>query len=171
VTDHPKLVSARHMKKSTRWGTPSEWVEMARSAMGGIELDPMSEAKFNATVRAERFYDRDAFDRSWQCSTMLLNPDGRFTKEAWIRLASQFAAGMIGQAIWIGFSIEQVCWMCDLNPSPLDFSVLFCRNRISFNPHEGDNDRPSHANYVAALGVPVSRFEAAFAGRGKFMHG
>lgn len=168
--------NARHSAATPRWGTPPEWVAMARVALGGrIELDPMSEKRFNATVGAERYYTtRDnAFAKSWTCETMLINPPGGLVVDAWWRLCATFARGQIGRAVWIGFSVEQLCVLADdaLPWHPLDYSLLLPRRRISFVAHNGKRGSPSHTNYVVGLGIERATFERAFPGRGRFHHG
>lgn len=167
-------MNARHSKETPRWGTPPEYVAMARAALGGqIDLDPMSEAAFNATVGAERYYTEqdDCFKQDWKCSTMLLNPAGGLVVRAWQKLVSEWSKGHVRRAVWIGFSIEQLALLADEPLHPLDFSTLITRKRISFIRHDGVTGSPSHSNYVVALGVEATDFEVAFLGRGRFQHG
>lgn len=167
-------MNARHSKATTRWGTPAEWVEPARRALGGrIELDPMTEPRSQRIVRAERFYTerRDCFARSWACETALVNPSGGLVVKAWRMLTGCWWAGVVARAIWIGFSVEQLNLLADEPWHPDDFSKLTCRRRISFVRHDGYTSTPSHANYVVGLGIEPALFEAAFAGRGRFHHG
>lgn len=170
-------VNARHSAATPRWGTPPEWVAMARSALGGrIELDPMSEPRFNRVVGAERFRTkRDGLPvnlHDWACETMLINPAGGFVREAWAALDTAHRNGIVKRAIWIGFSVEQLAILADDVVHPLDYSLLICRKRIAFLHHRRKGAAsPSHSNYVVGLGVAVSDFERAFAGRGRFHHG
>lgn len=127
--------SARHSKATVRWGTAPDYVEMARVALGGrIELDPMSEAAFNAVVRAERFYTEqdDCFKQDLTCETSLWNPAGGLVLEAWRALTKAYLDGIIQRAIWIGFSVEQLNLLADEPVHPDDFSKLTCRQRIDF---------------------------------------
>lgn len=167
-------MNARHSKATPRWGTPGKYVEMARTALGGrIELDPMSEPEFNRTIGAERIYTEqdDCFSQSWRCSTMLLNPAGGLVRDAWTRLINDWQDGLIGRAVWIGFSVEQLSFLLDDRLHPFDFSFLLCRKRISFVRHDGVIGAPTHSNYVVGLGIDTDRFERAFAGCGRFNHG
>ena len=169
--------NARHGKATPPWGTPAEWVEMSRVALGGrIDLDPMSEASFQRVVRAERFYTekQDAFRQSWACETMLLNAAGcsyGALVKAWRMLAGSWWTGIVQRAIWIGFAVDQLNVLADEPFHPDDFSKLTVRKRISFVRHDGYEGSPSHANYVVGIGVDRRLFESAFAGRGRISHG
>lgn len=166
--------SARHSKATVRWGTSPDYVEMAGVALGGrIELDPMSEAAFNAVVRAERFYTEqdDGLAQPWIAETVLLNPAGGLVVEAWRKLVVEYSVGRVKRAIWIGFSVEQLGLLADEPVHPFDFSLLLTRKRIPFVRHDGYVGSPSHSNYVVGLGIAPQLFETAFAGRGRFHHG
>lgn len=166
--------NARHSKATPRWGTPVEYVAMARVALGGhIDLDPMSEIGFNAVVGATRYYTEqdDCFAQDWRCEAMLINPAGGLVAKAWRRLMTEFQGGRISRCIWIGFSVEQLNLLASEPRHPDDFSKLTCRKRISFVRHDGYRGAPGHANYVVGLGIDRLMFETAFAGRGRFSHG
>ena len=128
--------NGRHLATSGRRGTPSDWVEMSRAALGGrIELDPMSEPIFNEIVRAERIIteqdDPDLSRLAWNCSTLFLNPHGGMVVGAWRKLVTQWHAEKFS-AIWIGFSMEQLNLLADEPIHPDDFSKLTVRQRIDF---------------------------------------
>ena len=168
-------MNARHSKATPRWGTPTEYVGMARTALGGrIELDPMSEPTFNAIVKAERFWTEqdDCFAQpDWRCETMLINPAGGLVVQAWERLMAEWNAGHVLCVVWIGFSVEQLNLLADHPTHPMDFSLLLTRKRISFVRHDGYVGAPGHANYVVGIGIDRDQFEAAFGGRGRISHG
>lgn len=170
-------MNARHSKATARWGTPTDWVEMARTALGGrIELDPMSEPFFQRTIRADRYYTakQDAFRQSWHAETVLLNAAGcsyAALVKAWRMLAGSWWTGIVQRAVWIGFAVDQLNVLADEPFHPDDFSKLTVRKRISFVRHDGYQGAPGHANYVVGLGIAVADFERAFAGRGRFSHG
>lgn len=209
--------NGRHLALSGRRGTPPDWAEMARSALGGrIELDPMSEPVFNEIIRADRIFTEqdDCFTLLWRARTLYLNANGGQVLEAWRKLTAEHRRGHVGAAVWMGFSMEQLNLLADEVEHPMDFSMLVVRSRIDFLTTEplreirarengfahlvcnhviemvnakqrtakslrcpsceGAPERlgsPTHANYVVGMGIPADRFEAAFAGRGRFSHG
>lgn len=127
--------NARHSKATPRWGTPADWCEMSRVALGGrIALDPMSEPMFNEVVQAERYYTEadDCFAQSWACDSMLINPAGGLVVPGWQKLVSEWTKGNVRRAIWIGFSVEQLNLLADEPLHPDDFSKLTVRGRIDF---------------------------------------
>ncbi len=167
--------NARHLKLTGSWGTPPEIVDRARAALGGcIELDPMSSPEFNEIVGADRILTEadDCFSRPWICSTALVNPHGGLVVEAWRKLMLEYQSGRTGRAIWVGFSVEQLCILADEPFSPPDFSMLICRKRIPFLRPDGRPARsPSHGNYICGVGVHIDDFRAEFDGMGKIFNG
>jgi hypothetical protein len=86
------------------YGTPSEWIERCRRVMSGIELDPASCREANEkVVKAVRFFDEkmDALKRSWECSTLFLNPPYSpiLTKKFAAKFRNEWESGKIRQAI------------------------------------------------------------------------
>jgi hypothetical protein len=173
-TDESRAQNVRHSRVTTMWGTPTNYVTMAREALGGrIALDPMSSHEFNHVVQAERIYTAydDAFQYDWKAETVLLNPPGGRVVPAWRKLVDAYFTNDVGRAIWIGFSVEQLCLLAHESSHPMDFSWLLPRRRIPFRRHDGYVGSPSHANYVIGIGVPHSTFADVFGGEGKIGSG
>lgn len=168
-------VNARHSKETGRWGTPVEWVARACAAQGvdRIGLDPMSEEIFQSVIRAWSFFTEkdDCFSRPWVCNSMLINPAGGHVVRAWRYLVQEWQAGRTKQAVWIGFSVEQLNLLASEPIHPDDFCKLMVRKRISFTRHDGYEGAPGHANYVVGVGVDANSFMTAFEGLGRFSCG
>lgn len=177
---------ARHSSASMEHYTPIEINEAARRLMGAIDLDPASCARANKYVRATKIYTKrdDGLKRPWS-GRLFINPPGgvvdpvtkarlapSLVRPFWERLASEYLSGRVEQAIWIGFSLEQLQSLqlsAEGGLSPLDVPICFPRRRIRFLlPNGQPNPRPTHANYIAFLpprdapGVAIKEFAALF---------
>lgn len=60
-------MNARHSMSTSLWYTPSDIVERARYVLGGIDLDPSSDATAQTIVRAKSYYTEadDGLSRAW----------------------------------------------------------------------------------------------------------
>jgi hypothetical protein len=178
--------AARHSCDSPEWYTPAPFAEAARRVMGAIDLDPMSHAQANLTVKATRFYtvEEDGLRQPW-AGRIFLNPPGgergRLVSASWRRLIWHWERGLIEQAIWIGYSLEQLQTLQVSHPSftPLDCPLCVPFRRISFVENDaqksariarlqaqgktaGEAVSPSHANYICYLGPDSSKFVEVF---------
>jgi len=59
----------------TEWYTPAQYVELARSVLGEIDLDPASSPEAQKVVRAKKFFDKniDGLKQNWD-GRVFLNP-------------------------------------------------------------------------------------------------
>lgn len=77
----------------------------------------------------------------------------------WRRLVTEYAAGNVEQAIYIGFTLnilqssQSPHW-----PNPLDFSICVPAQRLCFQ-----GDQPTHGNVIVYLGAHRETFREAFA--------
>lgn len=127
--------AARHTCDSPEWYTPLPIVEAAREVMGGIDLDPASHEEANRTVKATRFFtaEDDGLRQIWM-GRVFLNPPGGLVREFWQALMLGKRMNDFEQAIWIGYSLEQLQtlqWKAG-QPTPLDFPICVTARRISF---------------------------------------
>lgn len=165
-------MNARHSAKSSEWYTPSIYVEAAREVMGSIDLDPASCAEANEVVRASTYYtaEQDGLDYFWQGNVFVNPPGGKnekgsLVRQFWSELCAQYAKRQVKQAVWIGYSLEQLQTLqtayrghyCGL--TPMNFPMCVPSKRIAFI---GKGDSPSHGNYITYIGPHVDRFEQVF---------
>lgn len=182
--------AARHSMDSPEWYTPSPYVEAARAVMGGIDLDPASHEEANLTVKATRFFtaDDDGLVQEW-LGRIFLNPPGGLVPAFWWKLMGSYYGGgadsRIEQAIWIGYSLEQLQTLQNSNAmTPLSFSMCVPRQRIAFVENEAkkaariekliadgkkpnQKSQPSHANYITYLGSNSESFARVFSAFGQ----
>ena len=195
--------AARHTCDSPEWYTPSAFVEAAREVMGGIDLDPASHADANLIVRATQYYTAETDGLDWDAwdGRVFLNPPGGLVREFWTALMFAYNKEdapfkrRVTQAIWIGYSLEQLQTLQACPVTPLDFPICITAKRIAFIENaakrtarlakvDAENarrvaagekprarnersDSPSHSNYITYLGPFVDRFERTFSRFGK----
>jgi hypothetical protein len=181
---------ARWSDDSAEWYTPSPLVEAAREVMGGIDLDPASHEEANITVRADRFFTEadNGLIKPWH-GRVFLNPPGGQVAGFWLKLVTEWEAGRISCATWIGYSLEQLQTLqvaCDPSGAltPLDFAICYPKRRIAFVENEAKKaeriakqiaagkkpskgNSPSHGNYIAYLGYREDKFLDVFSRFGR----
>ncbi len=162
-----------HSNRSAEWWTPRDYADAAHEVMGGIDLDPFSCAEANQVIRALLYFDKsdDGLAHPWS-GNVFVNPPGGVTEKvkdpvtgrekrvriepslvrpAWERLVRETEAGNVMQAIWIGYSLEQLQTLQSSPRCPLDYSICFPAARIPFDSDQGKSTGPTHANYVSFL--------------------
>jgi hypothetical protein len=181
--------SALHSKKTPKWGTPEEIGLLARVALGGeIHLDPASSPEFNQRIGAIKIIteaqnglttpwslvpgDLDPLPGEIPPLSVFLNPPGGLVKEFWARLVQHYCEGLIHNAIWIGFSVEQLCILQDIELYPMDFRTVILRKRLAFTQENGTpGGSPSHGNYITGLGIGEKSFAECFGDLGRIVAG
>jgi hypothetical protein len=71
--------AASFSNESVEWYTPAPYVDAAREAMGGIDLDPASCVRANETVKAGEFWAEgdNPLQRSWRGRVFINPPYGK----------------------------------------------------------------------------------------------
>lgn len=135
--------AGRHTCDSPEWYTPSPFVEAARAAMGGIDLDPASHEEANKTVKAADFFtlEDDGLKQDW-FGRVFLNPPGGLVAAFWMKLVGEYRYprnnDSVSQAIWIGYSLEQLQTLQQTGAemTPMDLPICVTARRIAFIENE-----------------------------------
>lgn len=184
-------MSAQHSHDSAEWYTPSLYIESARRVMGRIDLDPASHPEANTRVRARRIYTEEdnGLIKRWR-GCVFLNPTTGLVGEFWLKLMAEYHAGRVSQAIWIGYSLEQIQTLQNLERRdflPIEYPTCFLRARIPFIENaakrrarfrklraEGKvpnpRSQPSHGNYITYIGRRPATFARVFSQFGKVIN-
>ena len=160
-------MNAKHSSGNQEWYSPAEVVELARSLMGRIGLDPASCSEANKTVKAERFFCKEdnGLEQDWVANTVFLNPPGeervvvdgkkvlvpetaKYPKKFWQKLVKEWQAGRVRQAVFVCFSIEQLQTFQGEGMSPLRFPFCIPKKRMKFT---GAGNSPTHGNALVWL--------------------
>lgn len=182
-------MSDERSQKSCEHGSPAAGVELARYALGSLDLDPMSSAYWNHhAVRAAQYFDRriDGLKQAW-AGNVWLNPPGadetagtdNLVRPCWDKLVEHWRAGDVS-AVWWGYSLEQLqalqgngrAW----HPGRCVTLLLAGRPRHLVRPQAGgppvDGASPMHGGFATLL--PSVRFRSLaeqqierFAARGR----
>lgn len=164
--------------ETNEWYTPKEYVEAARLAMGGIDVDPASNDTAQYTVRAGRYYTvhDDGLAQTW-VGNVWLNPpygkhtDGRSAVGVWAhKLRVEYEAGRTEQAVFLCGTrhSEQV----DVQRLMRLGAVCITRQRIRFYTDRGAQPmQPTGNNLFVYVGHRRDQFAAAFAQFGVVLRG
>jgi hypothetical protein len=110
-------MNAKLSMENPDWYTPTAIVEAARAVLGGIDLDPASDAEANLVIQATTICTEDDSGLYLEGETLMyrpwvgrvfVNPPGGMVKPFWNAFVLQWLLGHMTAGIWIGYSLEQL---------------------------------------------------------------
>lgn len=145
---------------SDEFYTPEEFIEAAREAMGGIDLDPASCELAQRTVRATTYYTKrdNGLKRPWKGRTWLNSPYSQPLVEQFAeRLLEHINTGALPQAVALYNASTDTAWFHLLAQAAA--LTCFTRGRTSFI---GPDGKPVIGNRVGQVFFYFGPNEAAF---------
>jgi hypothetical protein len=161
LRDALKVLDHKRLLQTTEHYTPAKYLEAVRLVLGGIDLDPASCAKANATVRAKKFFTLkdDGLSREWW-GRVFMNPPYCGQAEVWVnKLLAEYRAGRVTEAI-----ILLNAFHCDAKWfKPLwDFTICHTDHTIPFNTSKDHRQQPNRASVFIYLGPDPDAFAREF---------
>ncbi len=164
---------ANYSSETNEWYTPAAYLQSVREFLGGIDLDPASNALANETVQAKEIYtaNDNGLAMPWN-GRVFVNPPygvengqsvaGRFCTKA----IEEHAAGNASEVIILVNSVHSQKWQAPL----YDHAVCLVDHRIKFVTGDGgENENPTFQNIFVYLGPRKEEFAAAFSKFGYVM--
>jgi len=171
AADKLKRPHVAHNTGRSEWYTPPEYIEAARTVMGGIDLDPASAEQANRVVQARVFYtaEQDGLKQAWR-GRVWLNPPysqplcSRFCEA----VAERFDANEIQQAIVLVNNATDTAFFQRMLESAS--AVCFPKGRVRFLDPDGNPGAPLQGQAVVYFGRRVSAFTERFREFGGVCH-
>ena len=147
------------------WFTPADIIEAARLTMGGIDLDPASNAVANALVKAELYYsaDDDGLTKKWT-GRVWMNPpySSKLVPLFCAKLADEVVAGRTQQAVVIVNNATETKWFADL--VSVASAICFSSRRVRFlTPEMEVAGSPNQGQAIVYVGNDPDVFVENFA--------
>ena len=182
-TDHPTRSDAQRVaqglapkaaqpanfsSESVEWYTPAEYIEAARAALGGIDLDPATSEHANRTVKARHIFTREdnSLTKPWKGSVWLNPPYGdedASTGEWVAKLVLEVSVGNVTSAVLLVNAVTDRKWFRPLWTAD---ALCFTDHRIKFYTPNGTPKQPVSGNVFAYWGRAPARFRDAFSSHG-----
>ena len=157
-----KAVHVSHNSGENEWYTPPQYIEAARRAMGGIDLDPATSEIANRTVQAAQYFTAqdDGLAQQWPLGRIWMNPPyaqpliGQFSE----KLAQAAEAG--SEAIVLVNNATETAWFQRMASAAT--AICFPKSRIRFLDPEGNPGAPLQGQAFIYCGNRPEAFAVEF---------
>ena len=148
---------------NNEWYTPQKYIEMARTVLGYIDIDPASSKIANEIVKADRYFtaEENGLSQVWY-GKVWMNPPyskeliGEFTK----KFTDEYEAGNIIEGIVLVNNATETAWFTDMIRSAS--AVVFPRGRILYYSPKKEIGAPLQGQAFIYFGCNADRFLEIF---------
>jgi phage N-6-adenine-methyltransferase len=159
-----------HVTRNTgevEWYTPAEYIASTVAVMGGIDLDPASNAEANKVVGAKEFYtaEDDGLTKPWAGRVWMNPPYARPLVDRFCeKLAESYAEGSVTAAVvLVNNGTDSAWWQAMARAAS---AICLLNRRVRFWRPSGLASSPLQGQALVYFGVDVDRFADVFDERG-----
>lgn len=163
MTEAMMVMNNHSNNTNDEWYTPPEYVDAARRVMGGIDLDPASNAISNEWIGAAEYYsiENSAFNHEWHGRVWMNPPYSRIIKEFINKLVTEHEAGNVTEAIVVTNNGTDTRWFQQLSGAAS--AICLHRGRIGFlNEARERIDNNNKGQIFTYIGNRPDRFREEF---------
>jgi phage N-6-adenine-methyltransferase len=145
------------------WYTPDKYIELARSVLGEIELDPASSERSQERIKARAYYTKEdnGLTKPWFGSVWLNPPYSQPEMTQFIeKLVKEVRVGKLVSAIMLTHNYTDTSWF-HLAESVCS-AICFTRGRIAFEGSDGTKAAPTQGQAFFYFGPNVDKFKEVF---------
>jgi phage N-6-adenine-methyltransferase len=146
------------------WFTPAEYVALARSVLGGIDLDPASSDKAQEIIDADRYFTKadDGLKQEWRGRVWLNPPYAQPLIADFVsKMVSERKAGRVTAGVMLTHNYTDTSWFHEA--AAIADSICFTRGRIKFYEPDGEIAAPTQGQAFFYFGSKTARFASVFA--------
>jgi hypothetical protein len=166
---HDTTIATKHTGDPESY-TPAEYVEAAREVMGGIDLDPASNALAQETVQAGNWFgeEENGLLRPWE-GRVFLNPPYSYPEVEQFaeKLVIEYEAGVVEAAIMLTNNSADTKWWHAAGQAA--GAVCQTRGRINFYKADGQITQPTNGQTIFYFGADADFFQHVFGSFGLIM--
>lgn len=157
-----------HNSGENEWYTPPEFIESARSVMGGIDCDPASSAIANRAVKAETYYTekQNGLTHKWNGCVWMNPPYAQpLCSQFCAAVTEKYKSGEIKQACVLVNNATETIWFQQM--LEMAAAVCFLKGRVKFVDTQGNPaGAPLQGQAVLYFGSKDKKFSTEFAAFG-----
>ena len=157
-----------HNSGDNEWFTPRDIIAAATRAMGGIDLDPASNAVANEVVGAERFFseEEDGREQPWQGRVWMNPPYAQpLIGEFCAKFAQEVSYGNVTSSCVLVNNATETEWFQSL--SAVASAVCFPSGRLHFWQPGRESSTPLQGQAILYFGTDAESFRREFASFGQ----
>ena len=145
------------------WFTPAEYIERARTVLGGIDLDPATHDAAQEVVKAEKYFTKedDGLSLDWHGRVWLNPPYAQPLIAQFVsKMVAERLASHVTAAIMLTHNYTDTEWFHEAATTA--DAICFTRGRVKFYSPDGAVAAPTQGQAFFYFGSNVRLFTAQF---------
>jgi ParB family chromosome partitioning protein len=154
----------------TEWYTPAEYVELARTVLGSIDLDPASNPTAQKVVGARAYYtaETNGLDHEWRGRVFLNPPYSQPDIVHFIdKAVAEYRSGRCTAAIVLTNNSTDTAWFQTLFDAA--DAICFTKGRVNFYDADGKISAPQMGQAFSYFGPDIDGFREVFGAVGSIV--